>query len=537
MGSLLTPLSLDARGLAKHFGRTRALDGVDLQIAAGEVVALLGENGSGKSTLVKILAGYHEPEPGGELWMAGHEVALPVALAGFRDVGLSFVFQDLGLAPQLTVVENLFVGRRVGGRARGRQRFIRWRAERRAAQSMFDRYGVDLDPGAIVAGLRPTAQALLAIVRAAEELREFRAGADGGGVLVLDEPTVFLPENEKVFLFDLVRRVAADGTAVLFVSHDMTAVREISNRAVVLRDGRKVGDVLMSEATDADLVQLVSGHRLREGGLARPATATAPAAVAPTDVVLSVEGLAGGRLRGARFELHAGEILGVAGLLGSGSEDLPYALFGALPAAEGRLRCAEWSGDIAALTPSRAQHIGLALVPGDRKAQGTAAALSVEKNLLSLVYGRYLRRGALAHSAIRRTAGERCATYGVRPPDPALPLGALSGGNQQKVVLARWLELGPRVLLLHEPTQGVDVATRAEIYGFMRARCAQGVAILWVSTDFDELATIAHRILVCAAGVVAGEVPGPPFTRDQITSAVYHSVARQGHAAHVAVQR
>ena len=533
---------LEARRLAKHFGPQRALAGVDLLIEAGEVVALLGENGSGKSTLVKILAGYHVPEPGGELLLSGRSVDLPVPVDGYREIGLSFVFQDLGLAPGLTAVENLFVGRRVHAWS-GAGRPIRWGAERRAARAVFERYHVELDPRAVVGELRPTAQALLAIVRAAEDLRAFRAGADNPGVLVLDEPTVFLPAHEKVFLYDLIRRVASNSTGVLFVSHDMTSVREIADRAIVLRDGLKVGDVLMRETSDAELVRLVSGHRGRTDGAssrgdssrAAPGPAqdevrTTPGGTrspsAGEEVVLAVSGLMGGRLRGVEFELHAGEILGVAGLLGSGSEDLPYALFGALDGARGDLSCGDFRGNVGDLHPGDLRRIGIALVPGDRKQQGIAAELSMTTNMMSLVLRRFVRHGALSLRAMSRTTDERCKTYKIRPAEPAWPLSALSGGNQQKVTLARWLELEPRVLLLHEPTQGVDVATRAEIYQFMRARCQQGVAALWVSTDFDELGTICDRILVCAGGAIVGTVPGPPFTRDRITSEVYSTAAR-----------
>jgi len=520
------PVQLSARRFSKTFGRERALDSVDLEVHAGEVVALLGENGSGKSTFVKILSGYHAPEPGAELWIGGRQVALPVPLGGFRDIGLSFVFQDLGLANERSVVENLFVGHRVVS-ARGRlSRPINWRAERRAARAAFERYGVELEPAARVGQLSATGQALLGIVRAAEELREYRAGSDVGGVLVLDEPTVFLPEHEKVFLFDLVRRVVADGTSVLFVSHDMTAVREIAHRAVVLRDGREVGDVLMSETTDQELVELVSGHRERHS--AAPALNVPGEAKPSQGVALAVASLSGGGLHGVDLTIDAGEILGVAGLLGSGSEDLPYALFGALPGVRGTMRAGGWSGDVANMTPRRAQALRLALVPADRKRYGLAPALSVEKNMLSLVLGRYFGRGVLGHRRIRRTATERSVTFGIRPHNPALEIAALSGGNQQKVLLARWFELLPHVLLLHEPTQGVDVATRAEIYEIMRELCAQGVAILWVSTDFDELATVADRIAVCDSGRIVSYVSGPPFTRDRITSAVYAAAAARG---------
>jgi ribose transport system ATP-binding protein len=518
--------SLHARGLAKRFSGQWALRGVDLQIGRGEVVALLGENGSGKSTLVKILAGYHEPEAGGELRLSGRPVPLPVALGGFREVGLAFVFQDLGLANELSVVENLFVGRRVGGVGGSRSGAINWRAERRAARESFERYAVDIDPSAQVGRLRPTVQALLAIVRAAEDLRGYRSSTGGtGGVLVLDEPTVFLPEHEKVFLFDLVRRVVAEGTGVLFVSHDMTAVREISHRAVILRDGSKVGDVLVAQTSDAELVQLVSGHRLaqRKADVAVSQSAEG----ADDDVALEVDAVSGGRARRISLTVHAGEIVGIAGLLGSGSEDLPYILFGARSDATGRMRVGDWSGDVSQLNPAAAQRLGVALVPADRKQQGAAAELSVETNMLSLVLPSFVRRGALRHRRLRAVARARADTFDVRPRDPAARMSALSGGNQQKVVLARWLELAPRVLLLHEPTQGVDVATRAETYEIMRARCRDGVGILWVSTDFDELAAVSHRILICVGGVIAGSLT-PPFSRDQITSEVYAKAAVGG---------
>jgi ribose transport system ATP-binding protein len=519
------PPALEASNLAKSFGGVRALSGVDLAINAGEVVALLGENGSGKSTLVKILSGYHDPEPGGSLQMNGVDVPLPVPLGQARTVGLSFVYQDLGLAPELHVVENLFVGHRVtsGTGSFGR---INWGAERERARQIFESYGVKLDPSAQVGRLRPTSQALLAIVRAAEELREYRTEHQkSGGVLVLDEPTVFLPEHEKVFLFDLVRRVVADGLGVLFVSHDMTAVREIAHRAVVLRDGVKVGDVAMATASDADLIELVSGHRLDRSVIERATTHGSGARVESSgDVVLSVRDVHGDRVHGITFDLHAGEILGIAGLLGAGSEDLPYVLFGDGDDAGGELTLPGWSGEISDLAPSQAIKLGMALVPADRKQQGAVADLPVALNMLSLSLKNFMQSGFLRVDKLIGTANQRAETYDVRPRDASLNMSALSGGNQQKVLLARWLEQSPRVLLLHEPTQGVDVATRHQIYELMRARAAQGVAILWVTTDFDELATVSHRILLCAHGQIAGSI-APPFSRDRITSEVYSATA------------
>jgi len=527
--------ALEARNLAKSFGAFQALRDVDVTIGAGEVVALLGENGSGKSTFVKILSGYHEPEPGGELRLNGVDVPLPVALNRARMIGLAFVYQDLGLAPDLLVVENLFVGHRATS-ALGSTAPISWRAERTRAREIFERYGVDLDPDAQVGRMRPTSQALLAIVRAAEELREYREQhGRRGGVLILDEPTVFLPAHEKVFLYDLVRRVTRDGIGVLFVSHDMTAVREIAHRAAVLRDGEKVGDVIVEEVSDADLIELVSGHRMDRAAIESATTHGSGAAADADvgDVVLSVEDVRGGRVRGMTFSLHAGEILGIAGLLGAGSEDLPYVLFGDVAGATGEVTIGDWSGDVSELSPRKAIKRGVGLVPADRKQQAVVSDLPVSLNMLSLSLKSFMQGGFLRLDKLLATSNDRAAAHDVRPRDASLNLAALSGGNQQKVVLARWLEQNPKVLLLHEPTQGVDVATRQQIYDLMRARAAAGGAILWVTTDFDELATMAHRILLCAGGRIAGEL-APPYSRDRITSEVYSTTARGAREATVA---
>ncbi len=340
------------------------------------------------------------PEPGGTLFTNGVAVPLPVPLGEARHVGLSFVYQDLGLAPEMQVVENLFAGRRVTGPV-GSFGKINWHAERDAAREIFARYEVDLDPAAAVGRLRPTSQALLAIVRAAQELRDYRDLHDQqGGVLVLDEPTVFLPEHEKVFLFDLVRRVTAEGIGVLFVSHDMTAVREIAHRAVVLRDGQKVGDVVVKDASDADLIELVSGHRLDRATIDAATTfGSATAIEHDAEVVMSVREVHGGRVHGMSFDLHAGEILGIAGLLGAGSEDLPYVLFGDVDGAGGEVSFGQWSGKVSALSPSRAIDLGVALVPADRKQKGVVADLPVSINMLSLSLRNFMHAASCAWTA------------------------------------------------------------------------------------------------------------------------------------------
>jgi ribose transport system ATP-binding protein len=316
----------------------------------------------------------------------------------------------------------------------------------------------------------------------------------------------------------------------------MTAVREIAHRAVVLRDGAKVGDVIVKDSSDADLIALVSGHHLDRATIDAATThGTGSSAVEQSGTLMfSVRDVHGGRVHGMSFDLHAGEILGIAGLLGAGSEDLPYVLFGGTPGSHGEVTIGDWSGDVSDLTPSKSIALGVSLVPADRKQQGAAADLPVALNMLSLSLKHFMQGGFLRLDKLLGVANQRAETYDVRPRDAGVNMWALSGGNQQKVVLARWLEEAPRILLLHEPTQGVDVATRHQIYELMRARAAQGVAILWVSTDFDELATVSHRILLCAGGTIAGEM-APPYTRDRITSEVYSATA-SGAAREVTAQ-
>jgi ribose transport system ATP-binding protein len=314
----------------------------------------------------------------------------------------------------------------------------------------------------------------------------------------------------------------------------MPAVRELSDRAVVLRDGSVIGDVSVRDTTDEQLVELISGHRMSANvetaaeraveSVVTPGTESAEAGASGPR--LQVSGVRGGQLHGAEFTVDTGEIVGVAGLLGSGAEDLPYALFGALPGAEGTIRVGDWSGDLSRFTPRAARAAGLALVPADRKQQGIAQALTVGENMMSLVLGQYFQRGVLARRRLRRTADERARAFGVRPPDSSALISSLSGGNQQRVVLARWLEDPPQVLVLHEPTQGVDVATRAELYEMLRQLAGTGISIVWVSTDFDELAEVSHRVLVCSGGLIASEITSQPITRDRITAEVYAAGTR-----------
>jgi ribose transport system ATP-binding protein len=531
MASASAPPAVELRNISKDFGSNQALDSVDLRIGHGEVVGLVGQNGSGKSTLVKVLSGVYEPEPGGRLFVSGDEVSLPLAPGQASEIGLSFVYQNLALAPGLTVLENLTFGQRI---ARGARAWapINWIAEHRDAAAVLDRYQVRLDLDRRTGELPPVDQARLAIVRAAEDLRGYRTRSGyKHSVLVLDEPTVFLPEEEVERLFDLVRTVVAEGAAVLFISHDLLAIRSITDRVVVLRDGRVVAEVRAGEIEEHALVDLIVGASARTlpqaaesagAGQARTGEArvteaggaqTAPAGVpAPVNVPAQaaapgpgrgvvVEDLHGERLADLSFEIGPGEILGVAGLIGSGAEDLPYLLFGARPAVSGTLRIGSEALDVGGLSPQRSVRERVALVPADRSVLGLSERLSLWENIIMLVEDEHYRGGVFRRSELVALAREAIERFEIRPPLPHATTGTFSGGNQQKALLAKWLLAQPRLLLLHEPTQGVDVGARRDIYRFVKSAAALNqTAVLWVTTDFGELAEVCDRVTVLIQG-------------------------------------
>lgn len=525
--------TLEVRGISKVFGEARVLHDVGFQIEKGEALALLGENGSGKSTLVKVLAGYHTPEPGAELQIGGKELAFPLAPGESRRHGMSFVYQDLGLVPELTVVENLGIGRhlrRVGLRGQ----YVNWSRERQWARETLSTYGVTLDPSARVGDLSPVNRALLAIVRSLEELRSYRemTGPEDS-LLVLDEPTAFLPDHECRHLYELVRRVRSQGTSVIFVSHDLDSVRAVSERAIVLRDGRLVADVDVTRTTDDELVAVIVGHPLRSAAQLRAERAPDPSATRSYEdgsaaPILVAEGLRGGLVNDLSFELHAGEIMGMTGLLGSGAEDVPYLLTGSLgrePRGQshiaGTLHTARRTVPASGQSPRRARKMGIALVPADRLREGLGGRLTVGENLLLLVVGDYYRRARLNKRELRRSAFDRCKTFDVRPLNPDVLVDQLSGGNQQKVLLAKWLEIRPNVLVLHEPTQGVDVGVREEIYALIRATVATGTAVVWVTTDLPELVRVCDRVLVMAAGRVVDVRARDRLSKEALSAAAY----------------
>lgn len=480
---------------------------VDLTVANGEVHGLLGENGSGKSTLIKVLAGFHVPDSG-TLAVHGQSVDLPLAPGRFRELGLSFVHQDLALLSSLTVVENLRAGMIVRSRMRPH---VSWAAERRAARQVFARYGVAIDPAATVADLRPVERALLAIVRAVEELRELH---DTNGLLILDEPTVFLPRADTEHLFSLVREIASGGGSVLFVSHDLDEVLEITDRVTVLRDGHVVGTTPTAAATSEQLVEMIIGRAME--------AFTAHDHIAETGAVRAqVRDLTGPGVYDISFALREGEVLGLTGLAGSGFEAVPYLMYGAWPAESGELVVEDTRHPLRHMRPHRAIANGMALIPADRQRDGAVGTLPVTDNVTLPDLRRHRVGLRLRRDRMRQRTAELMATFDVRPAEPGFDYGSLSGGNQQKALLAKWLQMAPSLILLHEPTQGVDVGARQQIFATIRQAADDGASVVCASSDYEQLALICDRVLVFGRGRVGRELTGSEITKDRIAEQCY----------------
>lgn len=406
------------------------------------------------------------------------------------------------------MIENLRTGLIARSRA---MRTLSWSAEARRATAVFARYGVNLDPTAIVGELRPVERALLAIVRAIEEVREEH---EEHGILVLDEPTVFLPRSEVEHLFALVREIAASGGSVLFVSHDLAEVGDITDRITVLRDGRVVGTALTAETDEARLVEMIIGRRLSGfAGVHRDHADKTPLA--------TISGLTGPGVDDASLTIGPGEVLGLTGLAGSGFEALPYLLAGAWPASAGSLELEGVEHDLTRMTPGLALRARMALIPGDRQRDGAVGTLSVTDNLTLPRLPHFQERGILHRHRMHRHTAEAMREFDVRPPTPRTDYGSFSGGNQQKALLAKWLGTSPRLLLLHEPTQGVDVGARQQIFATIRALADGGTSMVCASSDHEQLAQICDRVLVFGRGRIISELRGGDVVKDRITEQCY----------------
>ncbi|OAI48042.1 D-ribose transporter ATP-binding protein [Planctomycetaceae bacterium SCGC AG-212-F19] len=502
------PPLLEAHGVSKRFPGVQALDGVSLSIQAGEVLALIGENGAGKSTLMKILAGIHTPDAG-ELRLD----ARPLRLGGVADAlarGIVLIHQELNLADNLSVADNIFLGRE-----RTRLGWLGWLgwldrpAMAAASRELLARVGLDVAPHARVGDLPLGQQQMVEIARALSRAAR---------VIIMDEPTSSLTQRETDRLFEVIADLKSAGVAVVYISHRLGEVQRIADRVVVLRDGRNSGDLTRAEITHAAMVQLMVGRDLQQFF-----HRTHPPAGEDRPIRLDVRNVsyAGGPSAPVSFQVRAGEIVGMAGLVGAGRTELAEALFGIRRVTTGEVRL---DGRPAVIHhPRQAIAVGLLLAPEDRRLYGLILADNVQHNisLASLDRVSFLRLVVPARET--HLATTMCGRLRVKTPRLAQPVGLLSGGNQQKVVLGKWLAREPRILILDEPTRGVDVGAKSEIYALMDELANSGVAILMISSDLEEVLGMSDRVLVLHEGRLAGEL-----TRDQLSEQAIMHLATGG---------
>ena len=486
---------LKIESLSKTFPGVLALDNINLTLDAGEIVGLVGHNGSGKSTLVKVLAGIHRPDAGARIDLGG---------------SIHFIHQDLGLVPMLNTVENLDLGRRKGSWAFAPTR----RDERAEAERLISRFGASFDVSVPISKISPAECTIVALARATA------SWSDDRNILVLDEPTATLHGEEAERLRAVVRQLAANGTGIIYISHHLGEIVELADRAVVMRDGRVILDAARGEFDRERLVAAISGRASAE-----------PTPLWPSErkraVKLRVRALSAEGIDKLDLEVCSGEIVGLSGLIGSGMEHALGAIFGSRTCTSGLV---EVSGrTVPRMSPKHAMKAGLAYLPGDRRRLGAVLAMSAGENLtlssLSSICG---KMGALDLVREWATVEHDMRTVSVRPPYPDQNFALFSGGNQQKILIAKWLRTKPSVLMFDEPTQGVDVGAQSGIYQLIRQAAADGAAVLIASTDEKELATICDRVVVISEGAVLTELVGDEVSESRIIR------ASRGHLARVA---
>ena len=476
---------LKMNDIVKRFGAATVVNKVSIEVKSGKVLALLGENGAGKSTLIKILAGVYQSD-GGEIVFKGQRIASAAALKHGFEQPISFIHQDLGLIDWMTVAENMAFTmgfpRRLG--------LVNWGEVRARAKKALHEVGIDLDPDARVFSLSRTEKSLLAIARAV---------AVDAQVLVLDEPTASLPADDVKHLFTVLNQLRAKGVGMIYVTHRLDEVIEIADEICVMRDGNYVAGGETSQYTLRDLVKLIVGTEKRSD-----MRAPQPAKLEP---ILKLHNVMIGDTGPVSFTLHKGEMLALAGLRGAGQEEIGRALFGMRTCTSGNV---EFKGrPLKVKSPREAIDAGISLVAGDRLGESVVTGMSVRENLflnpVNCGQALFSHYSAATETPLSRT---QIQNFDVRPPLPEILISALSGGNQQKVVMARWMNIATPVLILEDPTAGVDVGARAEIYALLHKALEADIAVLVISTDFEEIAYICNRALVFNRGQVSGELVG-----------------------------
>ncbi len=492
--------ALTVRNATKIFGAQVALDHVSIDVEPGEVRALVGQNGCGKSTLIKILAGFHAPESGTEVTVGGEKLALEDPVSS-EAVGLRFVHQDLGLVPNLDAVDNMALG---NGYLTNKSRSIRWRKERANAREALANLGYDIDISLPVGSLQMSERTAVAIARA----------MSGRGtppkMLILDEPTANLPDAEAQRLYALVDRVAKTGVAVLFVSHHFDEVFEMAQSVTVLRDGKHIITREVEGLTEEQLIEHVVGRKMEEHNK-RGAEAREHG-----PEVLKVNHVSGGSVMDLNMEVHRGEVVGIAGITGSGREAVAALVFGGM-ARHGEVMVDE--RELPQNRPDISIERKVALVPAERHANASIMEQTLRENITIVDPGRHMTAGILRRRPERADVKEWLGKLTVKPGETEYTMMQLSGGNQQKVILARWLRQEPSLLVLDEPTQGVDVGAKADIHRLVEEAAAQGAAVLVCSTDHEELVRVCDRVLIMRKGKVADTLRGEQITADSITAA------------------
>jgi ABC-type sugar transport system ATPase subunit len=489
------PPALEVTGISKSFDGVAALRGVHLSVRPGEIHALLGENGAGKSTLIKIITGLYSHDEG-TVMFAGEPADFSSVRAANRS-GVVALYQELSIVPTISVAENITLTEG----APSTLGVVRGRRMRQRAQGLLDRLNQRIPLRALAGDLSPVKQTMVSIARAL---------AMDARVLILDEPTASLTDTEIGDLFAVLRGLRDEGVAIVYVSHRLEEVFELCDRLTVMRNGQTIVTKDVAESSIDDVISTMVG---REQSELYPDRDTAG-----DEVVLSVSGLTGRRVSDVSFELHAGEVLGIGGLAGSGRSELLRLLAGAQKHVSGTITVAgrEVSGGV-----GRALDAGIALVPEERRSQGVILSAPITENVAIANLGRVSRAGVVSGRRITALAKEAMANLRIKAAGHRQDVGQLSGGNQQKVVLAKILARGPRVLLMDEPTRGIDVGTKAEIYRLIRELAADGMAVIAVSSELPELIGLSDRILVMHEGRVSGEVAAATATDEQILTHAY----------------
>jgi rhamnose transport system ATP-binding protein len=492
---------LQLTNVTKSFGAVRALRGVSFDLRAGEVHVLLGENGAGKSTLIKVITGAHQPDSG-TVEIAGQPVRHLTPAAAHK-LGIACIYQQPALFPDLTVAEN--IGLRLEPATAGRR--VDWAERRSRAAQLLQRIGANLEPEAEVRRLSMPEQQLVEIACA--------LGA-GARIVIMDEPTASLTKKEVELLFAVIRDLRAQGVGTIYISHRLEEIFSVADRVTVLRDGESVGTNQVDQIKEAQLIRMMVGREV--------STIYPPSESRPSDVVLSLQGVgcSASGVHDVSLEARAGEVLGLAGLVGAGRTELGRLLFGITPADAGEIRLQ--GREIVIRSPQEAVAHGIAYVPEDRRRHGVILEMPIAHNMTMAVHRKLFPGAWLRFGAEERLALQFMRDLAVKASGPDAPGASLSGGNQQKVSLARWLATKPKVLILDEPTQGVDVGAKSEIHKIIRQLAAQGLAVLMISSDLPEILGMSDRIAVMRGGTISAMLAGKSDAHEVMAAALGQAV-------------